>query len=74
MSKRDDTLQQDGPILTEAAIMALLDEINTLREVMKLEAVPIDNVLDSINSHIANLEPYPWLDVISKSSVKGKGC
>ena len=60
MSKRDDTLQQDGPILTEAVIIALLNAMNILREKVELKPVLLDDFFDTINVEVEKLNSYPW--------------
>jgi len=55
-------MQQFGPILTEATIIALLNEINILRVKQELKPILLDDFFDSINYQVNKLDPYPWLE------------
>ena len=53
-------MQQFGPILTEAIIIALLNEINILRGKQELKPILLDDFFDTINAELEKLNAYPW--------------
>jgi len=61
MPQRDELLKKFGPILLEAFMLVTLDAINALRVKAGLAPYTKAQVLDEINNHLSNLEPYDWM-------------
>ncbi len=61
MTQRDDTFQKFGPLLLEAAMWVLLDFQNELRREQGKPELTMQDVLDKLDNHMTELEPYPWL-------------
>lgn len=50
-----------GPILLEAFVCMLLDEINILRDEQGMPPTNIGNLFDSITNHMSSLTLYDWM-------------
>lgn len=61
MATRDDTFRQFGPILLEAQTLVLLDQINVLRKEQGMPEITEQDLIDSLNNHLNELEPYDWM-------------
>lgn len=61
MAQRDDLFQQFGPLLLEAFALLILDEVNRIRQHVGMPAITKQQVLDEINNHLSELEPYDWM-------------
>lgn len=61
MAQRDDVYHKFGPLLLEALVDQLLDEINELRTHAGLPPRPKDAFLGMSNNNLAHLEPYGWM-------------
>lgn len=61
MADRNDTFQKFGPILMEAGFMVLLDFQNELRREQGMPELTMQDVIDGLNNHITELEPYDWM-------------
>ena len=62
MSNRDDTYRQFGPILLEAQTLVLLEHINYLRQNQGMPEITKQDLIDSLNNHLSELEPYDWME------------
>lgn len=63
MAPRDEIMKQFGPILLEAFVYLLLDEINTLRDEQGMPEITIDDLFQRITNHLGHLGPYDWMTV-----------
>ena len=61
MAQRDETMQAFGPILLEAFVYLLLDEINVLRNEQGMPEITIEDMFTSITNHMSHLDPYDWM-------------
>lgn len=61
MSDRNDTFQKFGPLLFEATLQALIERSNELRRNQGMKEITMQNIMDDINNHITELEPYDWM-------------
>lgn len=61
MAQRDDTFQKFGPILLEAACLVIVELQNELRRNQGMPEITEQDVLDLLNNHLAELEPYVWM-------------
>jgi len=61
MAQRDDTFRKFGPILLEACCMVLLDYQNELRKNQGMPELTMQDVIDKLNNHLTELEPYDWM-------------
>lgn len=62
MPGRDELFRKFGPLLTEAFMLLILDEVNRIRNHVGMPAVTKQDVLDQINNHLSELEPYEWME------------
>ncbi|MBA7625084.1 hypothetical protein ES703_32505 [subsurface metagenome] len=62
MSLRDDTYQKFGPLLLEALIDAMLDEVNELRTKAGLPLRTKEYFLGRSNNNQNHLPDYDWMD------------
>lgn len=62
MAQRDDLFRKFGPILTEAICLVLLDEINALRDNQGMPEITEQDIIDRLNNHLNELEPYDWME------------
>lgn len=61
MALRDNTYEKFGPLLLEALIDSLLDEINFLRTAMSLQPRTKEYFLGRSNNNQNHLDPYDWM-------------
>lgn len=61
MGLRDDLFQQFGPLLLEASLKIILDELNTLRAQHDLPPRTELQFYDQVTNHFSTLEPYEWM-------------
>lgn len=61
MSQRDELFRKFGPILLEAICLVILDEVNRLRTHVNMPPITKQDVLDELNNHLSELEPYDWM-------------
>lgn len=61
MSTRDDTYQKFGPILLEAMVLVLLEQVNILRQNQGMPEITEQDLIDSLNNHLNELQPYDWM-------------
>ena len=61
MTQRDDIFRKFGPILVEAACWVLLDFQNELRQEQGMPLLTMDDVLQKLENHLTELEPYDWM-------------
>lgn len=65
MADRNDTFKRFGPILLEACCWVLLDEINQLRSEQGMPEKTMQDIIDNLNNHLTELQPYDWMKGIS---------
>jgi len=61
MATAETLLKKFGPLLLEATVRTQVDESNRLREKLALPAITAEDVINEIESHLNQLEPYPWM-------------
>ena len=61
MAERDNTYQKFGPILLESLCLVLLNHINQLRREQGMHEITEQDIIDELNNHLAELEPYAWM-------------
>lgn len=62
MAKRDELFRKFGPLLLEAIVDFLLDNVNTLRRNQGMPEITKDEYLQLLLNHITELEPYDWME------------
>lgn len=62
MAGRDETYRRFGPILLEAQTLVLLEQINVLRQNQGMPEITEQDLIDSLNNHLNELEPYDWME------------
>jgi len=62
MAKRNDTYRKFGPILLESLCLVLLNHINQLRREMDMSEITEQDLIDELNNHLTDLEPYTWIN------------
>lgn len=62
MTTRDETFRQFGPILLEAVVLILLEQVNVLRKEQGMREITEQDLIDSLNNHLSELEPYDWME------------
>jgi len=61
MSERDELYRKFGPILLEAQTLVLLEQVNMLRVNQGMPEITEQDLIDSLNNHLAELTPYDWM-------------
>jgi len=61
MPKRDELFRRFGPRLLEATMLVLLEHINYLRKEQGLPEITEQDLIDSLNNHLSEIEPYDWM-------------
>lgn len=61
MLNRNDTYRHFGPILLESLCLVLLEQINALRNEQGMPVITEQDIIDSLNNHLTELEPYDWM-------------
>lgn len=59
---REELYQKFGPVLLEAIVLVILEEINTLRLVANLPERTKQQMIDSIETKLGGLTIYDWMD------------
>jgi len=59
---REELYQQFGPMLVEAVVLLMLDELNKLRELHGLSVYSPDQLANAISTKLANMKTYAWMD------------
>lgn len=63
MAQRDETYRKFGPILLESLCLVLLEQINALRNEQGMPVITEQDIIDSLNNHLTELEPYDWMNL-----------
>lgn len=58
---RNDTYKKFGPLLLEALTLILLDQINLIRSNLSMPPITKQDLIDSLNNHLNELQPYDWM-------------
>lgn len=61
MATRDETFQKFGPILLESACLVIVELQNELRKNQGMPEITERDVLDKLNNHLGELQPYDWM-------------
>lgn len=61
VADRNDTFRKFGPILLEAACLVIIDLQNELRRNQGMPEITEQDVIDLLNNHLSELEPYDWM-------------
>lgn len=61
MSDRDELFQKFGPLLLEAFMTLIFEESNRIRRHVGMPEITKQDVLDEINNHLSELDPYDWM-------------
>lgn len=62
MPKRDELFQKFGPLLLEAVMIVILEEANRVRRKIGMPEITKQDVLDELNNHLSELQPYDWMN------------
>ncbi|GAI20609.1 unnamed protein product [marine sediment metagenome] len=62
IATRDETYRKFGPILLEAVCLVIHDQINLLRKEQGMREITEQDILDNLNNHLAELQPYDWME------------
>ena len=62
MGIRDDLMKEFGPILFEAMVIVMFNEVNRIRAELNLEPRTWTQFLAEIASHTETLEAYDWME------------
>lgn len=60
MATRSEVFRKFGPLLNEAMMLVILEEINRLRVEVGKPPRTEQQMLDQLNNHSSDLEPYDW--------------
>ena len=63
MATREELYQQFGPMLLEAVVMVIKDEINALRAEAGLAERTNEQIINAVSTKLATLSTYDWMDV-----------
>ncbi|GAI13047.1 unnamed protein product [marine sediment metagenome] len=58
---RNETYRKFGPILLESVCLVILDQINTLRKEQGMPEITEQDIIDNLNNHLNELQPYDWM-------------
>ena len=61
MADRESTYRKFGPILLESMCLVLLENINELRENQGMPEIAEQDIIDQLNNHLGELQPYDWM-------------
>ena len=61
MEKRDILFAKFVPILLEAIVDFLLDNVNTLRREQGMPEITKDDYLTQLLNHVSEVPPYEWM-------------
>ena len=61
MLNRNETYRKFGPLLLESMCLVLLENINELRRNQGMHDITEQDLIDSLNNHISELQPYDWM-------------
>jgi len=59
---REDLYKRFGPLLIEAVVYLMLEEINILRSELNLPERENQQLMNAINNKLTNLPKYDWMD------------
>jgi len=59
-TNRDDLFRKFGPLLTEAFMILIYEEVNRIRRHVGMPEITKQDVLDQLNNYLSELEPYEW--------------
>lgn len=62
MITREKLYQMFGPLLIEAIVLIIKDEINILRTNASLPERTNQQIIDAIEAKLATLQKYNWMD------------
>jgi len=63
MITRDELYRTFGPLLVEAIVLVIKDEINKLRVEAGLPERTTEQVLTAINNKLSSLSGYDWMNI-----------
>lgn len=61
MPEREEIYRKFGPLLLEAMILVLLEQINVLRNEQGMPEITEQDLVDSLENHLSELSPYDWM-------------
>lgn len=61
MADRNEIYQKFGPILLEGVCLVILDQINVLRQEQGMPEITEQDIIDNLNNHLSELQPYDWM-------------
>ncbi len=61
MPNREELYRRFGPLLLEAMILVLLEQINVLRDNQGMPEITEQDLIDSLENHLSELSPYNWM-------------
>lgn len=62
MVTREELYKKFGPMLIEAVILIIKDEINILRSQYGLSGRTNQQIMDALENKLASLSKYNWMD------------
>lgn len=62
MAGREETYRKFGPLLLEAVCLIIHDQINLLRKEQGMPEITEQDIIDSLNNHLNELQPYDWME------------
>lgn len=63
MITREELYQHFGPLLIEAIVLIIKDEINLLRVEVGLPERTNEQILNAVDSKLSSLSKYDWMDI-----------
>lgn len=61
VAEREELYMRFGPLLLEAMILVLLEQINVLRNEQGMPEITEQDLIDSLENHLSELTPYDWM-------------
>lgn len=62
VSEREELYRKFGPLLLEAVILVILENINRLRNEQGMPEITEQDLIDSLENHLGELQPYYWMN------------
>lgn len=62
MSDREELYRKFGPLLLEAMLLVIVEQINVLRDEQGMPEITEQDLIDSLNNHLSELTPYDWMN------------
>lgn len=59
---RDELYQKFGPVLIEAVVLVVRDEINTLRALAGKQERTKQQMIDAVETKLNSLDTYDWMN------------